>query len=219
LREFLWYNSVISLSFSSPFSSSYSSSSFFFLSSSIFAKESPQGPVGAYQRPHWVKSTPDSDIVPEHPYLRVPSPLGLVTSDPRHKPVTRDTNASRVRPDFVRTCPPNSPSPSLSLLPVSLPPRALTFQTMPLSSQFELCQLYPDLDARALIRRRATCQYALALTGSQVISHLRDKHRVPEEYRKGFTAYIRHHPIEFRDLVGYSSTPGQLRGAPRAPNP
>jgi len=45
------------------------------------------------------------------------------------------------------------------------------------------------------------------LTGSQVISRLRDKHRVPEEYRKGLTAYIRHHPIGFRDLADIPPRP------------
>src|SRR5436190_18033768 len=78
---------------------------------------------------------------------------------------------------------------------------------MPSLSQFDLCQLYADPDTRALICRRATCQYALAVTGSQVTSHLRDKHQVSKEYRQGLTAHIRHHPIGLRDPADIPSRP------------
>lgn len=65
-----------------------------------------------------------------------------------------------------------------------------SLQTMPSSSRFELYQLYPDPYTQALVCRRATCQYALAVTDFRVTSHLRDKHQVSEEHRKGLTAYI-----------------------------
>jgi hypothetical protein len=47
-----------------------------------------------------------------------------------------------------------------------------------------------DYQERLLICCRSECGYALAVKHSQVTSHLRDKHRIPEGDRKGLTRYL-----------------------------
>jgi hypothetical protein len=64
-------------------------------------------------------------------------------------------------------------------------------------SQFKL---YADPRERVLICCHPDCGYALSVTRSQVTSHLREKHRIPEELRKGLTQYLkREHTNAFRD--------------------
>ncbi|KAH9205597.1 hypothetical protein DL95DRAFT_237576, partial [Leptodontidium sp. 2 PMI_412] len=46
-------------------------------------------------------------------------------------------------------------------------------------------ELYVDPDVHLLICCRPECGFALFTTRSQVTSHLRDKHRVPKNLRKG----------------------------------
>jgi hypothetical protein len=67
-----------------------------------------------------------------------------------------------------------------------------------MSSPFARCDLYVDVESRALICRK--CKYALATANSQVTTHLDKKHRVSKELRKGLTRYLRQHPCEFTDL-------------------
>lgn len=69
---------------------------------------------------------------------------------------------------------------------------------MPPTDYLAQCQLYADPEERILICCR--CQYALTIANSQVTSHLREKHDVPEELRKGLAHYIKHvHPYTFRN--------------------
>ena len=66
-----------------------------------------------------------------------------------------------------------------------------------MSSPFARCDLYVDVESRALICRK--CKYALATASSQVTTHLDKKHHVSKELRKGLTRYLRQHSCEFTD--------------------
>ncbi|KAH7074967.1 hypothetical protein BKA63DRAFT_444495, partial [Paraphoma chrysanthemicola] len=81
-----------------------------------------------------------------------------------------------------------------------------------MSTLLARCDLYVDVESRALICRR--CKYALATANSQVTTHLDRKHRVSKELRKGLTRCLRQHPSEFKDP---SSIP--LRPQRSAPHP
>jgi hypothetical protein len=61
-------------------------------------------------------------------------------------------------------------------------------------------QLYTDANEQLLICCRSECQYALSTALSQVTSHLRDKHNVPDDLRKGLTQIVRRgYPYSFRN--------------------
>lgn len=81
-----------------------------------------------------------------------------------------------------------------------------------MSTLLARCELYVDVESRALICRR--CKYALATANSQVTTHLDRKHCVSKELRKGLTRCLRQHPSEFKDP---SSIP--LRSQTSAPHP
>lgn len=69
-------------------------------------------------------------------------------------------------------------------------------------------QLYADPDARLLICCRPECSFALSTARSQVTSHLREKHGVPDDLRKGLTHYLKHdHPYKFADPASVSPRP------------
>jgi hypothetical protein len=70
------------------------------------------------------------------------------------------------------------------------------------------CQLYADLDTRLLICCWPECRFALSTARSQVTTHLREKHRAPEDFRKGLTHYLKHeHPYEFADPAAVPPRP------------
>lgn len=76
--------------------------------------------------------------------------------------------------------------------------------TMASSSEFNLStlQLYADEAERLLICCHDECHYALSVTGSQVTSHLRDKHQIPQELRNGLTRHLKNeYPNFFRTPV------------------
>ena len=76
-------------------------------------------------------------------------------------------------------------------------------------------QLYADPNERLLICCHDECGYALSVSRSQVTSHLRDKHGVSEELRKGLTRYLnQEHPYNFRDPA---SLPTRPDGSPPHP--
>ncbi|KAH7199225.1 hypothetical protein BKA60DRAFT_430884, partial [Fusarium oxysporum] len=52
-------------------------------------------------------------------------------------------------------------------------------------------QLFIDYEAHAVICCRKECQYALSIAGSHVTTHLREKHHVPEDARKGLTKILK----------------------------
>lgn len=61
-------------------------------------------------------------------------------------------------------------------------------------------QLYADSVERLLYCERDGCKYALTVDRSQVTSHLRDKHFVPECDRKGLTQHLKtRYPQGFRN--------------------
>jgi hypothetical protein len=60
----------------------------------------------------------------------------------------------------------------------------------PSTNGLEKLQLSIDYKEQLLICCRSECGYALAVRHSQVTSHLRDKHQVPEEDRRGLTRYL-----------------------------
>lgn len=51
--------------------------------------------------------------------------------------------------------------------------------------------LYVDHKTHALICFRPECECALFVDNSRVTSHLRDKHKIPEEARKGVTKFLK----------------------------
>ncbi|KAH6974818.1 hypothetical protein EDB80DRAFT_659046 [Ilyonectria destructans] len=51
--------------------------------------------------------------------------------------------------------------------------------------------LFVDQEAQVLICFRDECEYALCVKGSRVTTHLRDKHNIPEEARKGLTRFLK----------------------------
>jgi hypothetical protein len=55
-------------------------------------------------------------------------------------------------------------------------------------------QLFIDYEAHAVICCRQECQSALSNAGSRVTTHLRDKHHVPEDARKGLTKILKSIP-------------------------
>jgi len=73
---------------------------------------------------------------------------------------------------------------------------------MAFTSDFDLStlQLYANDVERLLICYYCKCGFALSVTGSQVTSHLRDKHNVSKELRDGLTRYLKYgHPYSFRN--------------------
>jgi hypothetical protein len=60
----------------------------------------------------------------------------------------------------------------------------------PSTNSLEKLQLSIGYIEQLLICCRSECGYALAVRHSQVTSHLRDKHQVPEEDRRGLTRYL-----------------------------
>ncbi|KAH7154770.1 hypothetical protein DER46DRAFT_562042 [Fusarium sp. MPI-SDFR-AT-0072] len=48
-----------------------------------------------------------------------------------------------------------------------------------------------DPDAKVLICCRLTCRYALSVKGSAVTTHLRVKHQVEHDERKGLTEFLK----------------------------
>ncbi|KAH9205442.1 hypothetical protein DL95DRAFT_397647, partial [Leptodontidium sp. 2 PMI_412] len=70
------------------------------------------------------------------------------------------------------------------------------------TGQFDLSELelYADDEERVLICCQSECGYALSVAGSQVTSHLRDKHHVAKELRDDLTRYLKHgHLYSFRN--------------------
>jgi hypothetical protein len=55
-------------------------------------------------------------------------------------------------------------------------------------------QLFIDYEAHAVICCRKECQSALSIAGSHVTTHLREKHHVPEDARKGLTKILKSIP-------------------------
>ena len=76
-------------------------------------------------------------------------------------------------------------------------------------------QLYANPNERLLICCHRECGFALSVARSQVTSHLREKHSVPEELRKGLTQYLnKEHPHDFRDPA---TLPTRSDGSPPHP--
>jgi hypothetical protein len=76
-------------------------------------------------------------------------------------------------------------------------------------------QLYADPNERLLICCQLQCGYALSIAGSQVTSHLREKHGISKDLRKGLTQYLQQVlPYEFRDPT---SVPARPDGSPTHP--
>jgi hypothetical protein len=69
-------------------------------------------------------------------------------------------------------------------------------------------QLYADLSEQLLICCRPGCGYALSVERSQVTSHLRDKHNVAADLRRGLTRILKH------EFASFFRTPAEV--APRA---
>ena len=61
-------------------------------------------------------------------------------------------------------------------------------------------QLFIDYNAHALICCRKECQSALSIADSRVTAHLRDKHHIPEDARKGLTKALKAIPGESNAL-------------------
>ncbi|KAH7191394.1 hypothetical protein BKA60DRAFT_427641, partial [Fusarium oxysporum] len=55
-------------------------------------------------------------------------------------------------------------------------------------------QLFTDYNAPAVICCRRECQSVLSIAGPRVITHLRDKHHIPEDARKGLTKILKSIP-------------------------
>lgn len=84
-------------------------------------------------------------------------------------------------------------------------------QTLSSTGFLDGYQLYADPDVRLLICYRPECGFALSTARSQVTSHLREKHHVPEDLRKGLTHYLKHdHPYEFADPASVPPRPNGL---------
>jgi hypothetical protein len=58
------------------------------------------------------------------------------------------------------------------------------------TNRLKKLQLSIDDKEQLLICCQSECGYALAVKHSQVTSHLRDKHQVPESDRRGLTRYL-----------------------------
>src|SRR5258706_638927 len=70
------------------------------------------------------------------------------------------------------------------------------------------CQLYLDNEEQLLICSRPECGFALSVSRSQVTSHLRDKHQVPEELRRGLTQHLKNdYPHKISDPASAAPRP------------
>src|ERR1700704_1399210 len=65
-------------------------------------------------------------------------------------------------------------------------------------------QLYVDREEQLLICFRTECGYALSVERSQVTSHLRDKHNVAADLRRGITHILKH------EYAGFFRNPAEV---------
>lgn len=80
-------------------------------------------------------------------------------------------------------------------------------------------RLYIGYDAHALICFRDQCQCALSIAGSRVTTHLRDKHHVPEDARRGLTKTLKSIPGLWNPDGNYPSARRRIRRAQASTNP
>jgi Orsellinic acid/F9775 biosynthesis cluster protein D len=73
-------------------------------------------------------------------------------------------------------------------------------------------KLYIDHNARVLVCRRNQCLCALSTAGSRVTTHLRDKHNVPSDARKGLTKMLRS-----QGILDPDEAPPREDGSPEHP--
>lgn len=83
---------------------------------------------------------------------------------------------------------------------------------MELSSVWADLPLLFDWEKRLVLCRH--CHYALAVTGTQVGSHLRQRHQIPIQYRKGLDRFIQRHGFRTPTEV-----PPRHDGSPKHPGP